>query len=196
MCKKYYLDPEFRGVNGFSGIPRSPQNQFTYSKQRYGLGWGWSITRENWKNLRKNWTGTENFHWDGLVEAYCKTGFVVMPSQSRILNLGFGKEATHTNDSQESREIQNKLHASFVSNQSCDSKFFILSEFQNWRSDCLPYCNTNTWIGKTLNAIYQINFLIRIKPGDSILIRRVKSKGMSLIHRLILVLLQPSSRAN
>ena len=38
ICKTHYLDPAFRGINGFSGIPRSTSNCVTYSKQRFGTG--------------------------------------------------------------------------------------------------------------------------------------------------------------
>jgi hypothetical protein len=189
ICKAHYSDPAFRGINGFSGLPRTSNNQFTYSKQRFGLGWGWSITDQTWDEMRKFWLGTENFHWDGLVESFCKSGYVIMPSQSRVLNLGFGKDATHTSDSDEVKVIESRLKRSFVDRYSNISAFIEVNERQYWRSDCLPYFGNKTIKGKTVQMVYDLQVLLRIKPGDSKLVVKAKAKILGILQRAIETLL-------
>ena len=185
VCKAHYSDPAFRGINGFSGLPRTSNNQFTYSKQRFGLGWGWSITDQTWDEMRKFWLGTENFHWDGLVESFCKSGYVIMPSQSRVLNLGFGKDATHTSDSDEVKVIESRLKRSFVDRYSNISAFIEVNERQNWRSDCLPYLGNNTIKAKTAQKVYDLQALLRIKPGNSKFAVKAKAKILGITQRAI-----------
>jgi hypothetical protein len=185
ICSAHYFDPVFRGINGFSGVPRTLNNQFSYSKQRFGLGWGWSITNRTWDEMKNFWLGTENFHWDGLVESFCKSGYVIMPSQSRVMNLGFGKDATHTSNSDEVKTIESRLKASFVIGYSNVSTFIEVNERQNWRSDCLPYIGSNTIKGKTVQKIYDLQKLLRIKPGDSKFVVKAKSKLLGSLQRAV-----------
>lgn len=185
VCKAHYSDPAFRGINGFSGLQRTPNNQFTYSKQRFGLGWGWSITDKTWNEMRKFWLGTETFHWDGLVESFCKSGYVIMPSQSRVLNLGFGNDATHTNDSKEVQVIESKLRRSFVGRYSNISTFIEVHERQDWRSDCLPYLGNNTFNGITAQKVYTLQALLRIKPENSKIVVKAKAKILGILQRAI-----------
>jgi len=185
ICRANYLEPAFRGINGFSGVPRTSNNQFTYSKQRYGLGWGWSITDKTWDEMKKFWTGTENFHWDGLVESFSKSGYVIMPSQSRVINLGFGKDATHTSNSDEVKTIESRLKDSFARGQSNISTFIEVNERQNWRSDCLPYLGIKTVKGKTVQKVYELQVLLRIKPGDAKLVAKAKAKLLGILQRAL-----------
>ena len=189
ICKVHYLDPAFRGINGFSGVPRTSNNQMTYSKQRYGLGWGWSITDKTWGEMKKFWLGTENFHWDGLVESFCKSGYVIMPSQSRVINLGFGKDATHTSNSDEVKTIESRLKESVVCDYSNISTFIEVSERQNWRSDCLPYVGIKSIKGKTVQKVYELQVPLRIKPGDSKLVVKAKAKLLGVLQRALPLLL-------
>lgn len=185
ICKAHYSDPAFRGVNGFSGLQRTSNNQFTYSKQRFGLGWGWSITDKTWDEMRKFWLGTENFHWDGLVESFCKSGYVIMPSQSRVLNLGFGKDATHTSDSDEVKVIESRLKRSFVDRHSNISAYIEVNERQNWRSDCLPYLGNKTIRGIAAQKFYDLQALLRIKPGNSKFGVKAKAKILGILQQAI-----------
>jgi hypothetical protein len=188
ICRAHYLDPAFRGINGFSGVPRTSTNQLTYSKQRYGLGWGWSMTDRTWDEMRKFWLGTENFHWDGLVESFCKTGYVIMPSQSRVMNLGFGQDATHTSDSDEVRMIESKLKDSFVGELPKGSSFTEVHESQNWRSDCLPYLGSDTIKGGAIQKFYELHKFLRIKPGDSKFAIKAKAKLLGILQRAVTAL--------
>ena len=188
ICRAHYLDPAFRGINGFSGVPRNSNNQFSYSKQRFGLGWGWSISRNTWIEMQSFWSGKENFHWDGLVEAYCKTGYVIMPSQSRVMNLGFGQGATHTSDSDEVRMIESKLRDSFVGELPKSSSFTEVHEHQNWRSDCLPYLGSDTIKGGAIQKFYELQGFLRIKPGDSNFAIKAKAKLLGILQRAVIAL--------
>ncbi len=184
----YYSDPKFRGINGFSGIPRNSENHLSYSKQRFGLGWGWSISRKTWVEMKEFWTGGENFHWDGLVESFCKSGFVIMPSQSRVINLGFGQGATHTSYSDEVRVIESKLSESFVGNRPHNSRFVLVHEHQNWRSDCLPYLGVSSLKGITIQKVYELQEFLRIKPADSKLIIKAKAKLLGALQKAVAAL--------
>ena len=188
ICRAHYLDPALRGINGFSGVPRNSNNQFSYSKQRFGLGWGWSISRNTWIEMQSFWSGKENFHWDGLVEAYCKTGYVIMPSQSRVMNLGFGQGATHTSDSDEVRMIESKLRDSFVGELPKSSSFTEVHEHQNWRSDCLPYLGSDTIKGGAIQKFYELQGFLRIKPGDSKFAIKAKAKLLGILQRAVIAL--------
>ncbi len=184
----HYLKPAFKGINGFSGIQRNSENQFTYSKQRFGLGWGWSITDKTWDEMKKFWLGTENFHWDGLVESFCKSGYVIMPSQSRVMNLGFDKDATHTSYSDEVKTIESRLQESYVGGYSDISNFIEVNERQNWRSDCLPYVGGKTIKARTLQKAYDLQALLRIKPGDSRFATKAKAKLLGMLQRVVIAL--------
>jgi len=188
ICNAHYFDPAFRGINCFSGVPRTLINQFSYSKQRFGLGWGWSVTDRTWNEMKNFWSGTENFHWDGLVESFCKSGYVIMPSQSRVMNLGFGKDATHTSNTDEVKAIESRLNASFVVGRSNVSTFIEVNERQNWRSDCLPYIDRSTTKGKIVQKVYDLQKFLRIRPGDSKFLVKAKAKILGILQRVLATL--------
>lgn len=92
---------KFRGVNGFSEMIPTENEYDAHVRVNHGLGWGWSINRKIYRKIRKTWTGKEDNHWDFSFEPYVRTGFVVNPVRSRIMNIGFDETATHT-----SRDIE------------------------------------------------------------------------------------------
>lgn len=101
--------PLFRGINGFSTFD---SRLFRESSVRVnsGLGWGWSINLKIYKELRKFWNGTEDQHWDFLIEPFIKTGFVVQPTRSRVLNIGFDETATHSGGN---KSLESLISSSF-----------------------------------------------------------------------------------
>jgi len=104
----------FRGVNGFSETIAPFSNSVNYVRVHHGLGWGWAINQRTYSQLCKFWSGTEDNHWDFIFESFVRTGYVVNPIQSRVINIGFDETATHTSgDTDLGRSIQ----ASFFSNQ-------------------------------------------------------------------------------
>jgi acid phosphatase family membrane protein YuiD len=105
------INKKFRGVNGFSKEVDTSDAQNAYIRLNYGLGWGWAIHKRTYRKLSKYWDGSENEHWDFIFEPYIRTGFVINPIRSRIINIGFDETATHTSGNQElGNEIENSFH--------------------------------------------------------------------------------------
>ena len=179
LCTRYGNNSAFRGVNGFSGVPRGFGNENEYCLYRYGLGWGWTITREVWLRLNTFWNGKENEHWDGLVEHYIKTGFVVMPILSKINNIGFGNSATHTTrkDMLLMDPFEKKLFDSFSSTTLQSSEYHYVLQSLNWRSDCLPYLPATSFRGNLINSLYNVNWLIQKHTKGKL---RIKLHGVLL----------------
>jgi hypothetical protein len=160
MCHEFKKDLKFRGVNGFSGVPAINASDEEYCQFRYGLGWGWTVTREIWLELQKFWTGIEDNHWDGLVDPFIRTGFVVMPIRSRIQNIGFEETATHTrreNPTQLNPQ-EKKLLDSFTSAISLEVKYRYSLRNLNWRHDCHPYLPLTSTRGRILEFLYVLNW--------------------------------------
>lgn len=88
--------PAFRGVNAFSETIPPPFLENSFVRTSYGLGWGWAINSKLYSKIVKFWLGTEDNHWDFILEPYLRTGYVVNPLRSRVLNIGFDESATHT----------------------------------------------------------------------------------------------------
>jgi len=86
----------FRGVNAFSETIPPPSLQNSFVRTNYGLGWGWAINSKLYSKTLKFWNGKEDNHWDFIFEPYLRTGYVINPLRSRVLNIGFDESATHT----------------------------------------------------------------------------------------------------
>ena len=127
----------FRGVNGFSEIV-APVNASTSSvRVSYGLGWGWAITQKTYSKLCKFWSGKEDNHWDFIIEPYVRTGFVVNPIQSRVLNIGFDESATHTSGD---TVLGQSIQSSFLSNAPVSGEQFrILDSDFFWQGKNIKY---------------------------------------------------------
>ena len=152
-------DKYFRAVNGFSGIPRQSTQASNFGKYRFGVGWGWALPKSTWFELRKFWFGDENEHWDGLIESYMKTGFVVAPGMSRIRNIGFGEGATHTNSASDPATllIQEKIQESFVGSidtQMSELNYVYVAKELNWREDCRIFEYPVNIRGRVNQALY------------------------------------------
>jgi hypothetical protein len=158
---------KFRGINGFSGIPRELTSYENYGKYRYGVGWGWVLTRESWNTLRKFWTGSEEMHWDGLVEPYFRSGYVVAPGMSRIQNIGFGNSATHTRaDSDlEVASIERRLKDSFIGESAPPESnvgYRLFQQDLNWRMDCLQFISSRRLNGFAIQILLSSAYLLEI----------------------------------
>ena len=192
ILAQYENNPRFRGVNGFSGIPASPSRSQYYVRNRFGLGWGWSITRKTWIELMKIWHGNEDEHWDGLIEKYIKSGFVVMPEQSRVMNIGFGRLASHTQRliPQIPDPVEIKIFESFVKDPcSVGTNFLEAMKNSNWRDDCLPYLRLKTmnfWISQFLYSLdFRLSRILQFKYADL----RLKPKISSILLRIQKILI-------
>lgn len=150
----FRISKNFRGVNGFSIEKNLSEGHGSYVRVNYGLGWGWGITRSTFQCVSKYWHGNENQHWDFILEPYLRTGFVVNPIRSRILNIGFDASATHTkNDSQLGYKILESYQSFSTSqtNQLRESG----SQFL-WREDCIRISQRSKLVE---NMIYFIGWI-------------------------------------
>lgn len=185
VVSKYREDKEFFGFNGFSGIKRSDASAGDYGKYRYGLGWGWVITKSSWERLGRIWTGEENTHWDVHVEHFVKSGFVIMPMQSRILNIGFNERATNTK--KELGEINSqeiRLNNSFVSELYTGDYHEAFRDLE-WRNDCRRYLNRPRMLALAINLLYKLNATIQLHIESSVSPSKVGGKIYQIIDYLI-----------
>lgn len=127
----------FRGVNGFSETVAPLIASKSLVRVNHGLGWGWAITHKTYSELSKFWSGKEDNHWDFIVEPYIRTGFVVNPVQSRVLNIGFDESATHTSGDM---VLGESIQTSFFSNNIVSGEQFkiIDSDFL-WQGNNISY---------------------------------------------------------
>ena len=145
MINMYGNVQGFKGINGFSGAKYDPARDSDFALFRYGFGWGWTITSQTWTQIQDLWKSNFNSHWDALVEDTIRTGFVVMPHNSRINNIGFDQSATHTSSG---GVFEEKLFSSFRGDVKAGSRNFVPSVFDlEWRSDALIYKGTDTVSG-------------------------------------------------
>jgi hypothetical protein len=149
---------KFRGINGFSGERYNPSQEFAYSRFRYGFGWGWTITRKTWNEVKIIWASDFESHWDSAVEPYIRSGYVVMPHNSRILNLGFDASATHTLDGGLHGEnlrnsFQNTTSITRHLNHTLNYTVFSL----NWRQDVFSFIETDSARGKLIDCLFMMN---------------------------------------
>ncbi len=175
---------KFKGINGFSGARFDSSKDDLYSRFRYGFGWGWTIHRRYWEEVHKIWKCDFQAHWDALLEPNVRLGYVVMPHNSRILNLGFDSSATHT---QNGGNQGLALEASFDSNNMIFSrKRFKYSSFRvNWRRDVFRFLESNDLHGKTIHFLFWINSRIHISSKSNLFEKTVKAKVRGLLFRVI-----------
>jgi hypothetical protein len=174
IMKLYHSDQNFRGVNGFSGLPDNEINTpDQFGEYRYGFGWGWAINRNTWSLLQEIWSGNEEAHWDGHVEHLVKTGFVVMPIRSRILNIGFNERATHTKKYENSLlPEEEKLRESFVST-SYTGRYKRVVKDLDWREDCRSYLRSPASLRRLSQWVYRISYYFRPRHTDNNLQRGI-----------------------
>ena len=179
---------KFRGINGFSGIPRELTSRENYGKYRYGVGWGWVLTRESWNSLKRFWTGDEEEHWDGLVEPYFRSGYIVAPGMSRIQNLGFGNSATHTraeNDS-EIAKVERRLMDSFVGDAAhIESKvgFCLVQQDLNWRADCFQFISLCRFDGLLIQMLFSSAYFLETRLLRKLKVARLVAGSRALTIR-------------
>lgn len=182
---KFSEEEKFFGVNGFSGISREFSLPSQFGKYRYGFGWGWAISRKTWGQLRNYWNGNEDFHWDGLIESIAKTGFVIMPLQSRIINIGFNERASHTTKTNGEVELQErKLLDSFVGVY--DGDYYVERRIDlKWRSDCRVFLHSSNLVSSLVDGIYRLKKMCRIRPKSAMFQVKCLRKVNSLLELAI-----------
>jgi hypothetical protein len=174
---------EFMGINGFSAAEFNGQKDDVYGKFRYGFGWGWTITRSTWNKLLGFWSGNEDAHWDAYVERFLKTGYVVMPHNSRIQNLGFGESATHTIEIPEIA-IQMEKSLLEITNPFVNTKLREETFRINWRKDCLIYISGDSLYSRLISKMFNTQYFIS-KTGRKIpTINPILTKIIGFIDKL------------
>jgi hypothetical protein len=176
-------DPSFRAINGFSANNFKSEISTGYGKYRFGVGWGWSINRNIWKKLSEFWTGKENAHWDGLIEPYIRTGFVVMPNHSLIVNHGLkGNGSNSANDP----EFDEAITSSFQMNQTLASVHWQYNQVDiNWRGDCFDFLAAKNLRSFLVNVSFRILFLTRHSSESDSIKNRIRSHFKALIFRVV-----------
>ena len=139
MHKTYEKNRSYKGINLGSAIPRNEAEPDTYSLIRYGvMGPASAITSRSWKNFDfKKLMENKYSDWDGTMEDYFKTGFMVTPNLSRYVDLGVnGAHANpHINGTYFSQ-----LNESFVGSFQNDKKTYTLKSMPHrWRKDAIPW---------------------------------------------------------
>lgn len=136
MCRKFKTSKSFRGVNLGSFESNSLENRYSYSLLRYGLhGQAGALTRETWNhfNLRELQKDICTIGWDSKIESYLKTGFLVTPNASRLLDRGFG--GTHQSKDPNSSYFANQ-RISWVGSAPIPIQDFVRKEINHsWRKD-------------------------------------------------------------
>jgi len=153
MYLKFNCNKDFRGVNFGSQLPFRPELCRSYSKLRYGVhGQAHLLTRRSWES--GNYSQVLNAdagHYDGVIEHYLKTGFMITPNNSRYIDNGeFG---SHMGGREDSNYFQN-LSESYVGNairNYCEYSELPLNH--NWRIDCVKYL-------KRQNLKYKLKYFI------------------------------------
>lgn len=187
VMEKEIANPEFQGINGFSGAVFNQNLSSNYGKFKFGFGWGWTIPRKTWKSLEEHWSTDFTEHWDALVESRVRCGFVVMPHNSRILNLGVGSSATHTF---EGSPLIDKLKYSFqdIKIEKKPLQYSFRPFSLNWRKDATIYVDPKKVRGKIIQSLCLVAVKLDNKLNLSPLERRLNQKLKGIIFRFIQVL--------
>ncbi len=157
VITRYGTRKAFRGIN--FGSREIFSDAEGYSKNRYGIhGPASMITRRTYVK-----SGLSQFHdkllpktWDGFIESYLKTGYMVTPNLSRYVDNGL--MGTHTDESsaayfeglQESFKILNRI-------KNENMQYFKNQISHSWRYDCVEHkrLETPTYLIKHLVRKFQ-----------------------------------------
>jgi len=179
VFKKYFNLKRFRGINFGSHEEFSDETNGLYSFQRFGIhGPASGITAATWNHFKKRQVlemAKDNL-FDGILEPYVRSGFMVTPTNSRFLDIGVG--GTHT--SQNSNDPYfDKMKQSFVGDTPVQKDFRIHTTTHTWRNDVFPYLSrdnllfdflkffgerrANPLFRKLERAIYKVFILPRVR---------------------------------
>jgi hypothetical protein len=135
---KFHNISKFRGVNLGSQVPFQEFELYSYTRIRYGIHSAHMLSRRSWKYItKKKLINPAYGHFDGAIEHFFKTGFMVTPNNSRYIDNG----ACGTNTGSDGEGTYfNNLKSSFVGNRATVSNAYIERPVHhNWRRDCIQY---------------------------------------------------------
>jgi hypothetical protein len=165
VTKSHLGHKKFRGVNGFSREVADPFFKNEYLRLNFGLAWGWAIPKRTYMRLIRFWDGNENNHWDFIFEPYIRTGYVVNPFRSRVLNIGFDESATHTSgDAVLGSEMQRSFAAE-TPRHVCD--ITEMSHSYTWAPGAINLSIVSPFTSGLIFALRTILFYIFIRDTES-----------------------------
>ena len=147
MCEDYKTNKAFRGVNLGSFEKNSEENRYTYSLLRFGLhGQAGALIRSTWNKFSKNQLLEDicNIGWDSRIESYLKTGFLVTPNSSRLLDQGWG--GTHQSVDPNSPYFANQRNSWVGTDQLEIRRFKRKNLIHSWRNDARNYRKYESFI--------------------------------------------------
>lgn len=165
---KYQSKRAFRGINLGSLEKRTNENLHTYSLIRFGLhGQAGVITRKTWDkfSMDKLLQDVSSEGWDSRIEFHLKSGFMVTPNASRLLDRGW--DGTHA-PTDSSHPYYEKQKSSWVGTAPflCQP-YARKDQIHFWRNDAINY--------KLLDSVW---FHIRANPLGARVHRFLRTIGL------------------
>lgn len=168
VVDKHGLDRAFRGVNLGSLEAKTKENLNTYSFIRFGLhGQAGVITRRTWQKFSMNdlLRDISVEGWDSRFEFIMKSGFMVTPNASRLLDRGW--EGTHAPNDPLHPYFE-KQRLSWVGTEPfVHAPYKRVDQKHSWRIDAINY--------RTQDSVL---FLLRTWPYSSRITKLWQSLGL------------------
>lgn len=148
ILNKYSKDSRFRGINFGSGEIDVSEYKNSYSLLRFGIqGQASLLTRNTWAKMPMskllNYESGEG--WDSPIEFILKTGFMVTPNSSRILDYGWDS-GTHAPKNKKDYYYMN-MNKSFFKSRSRTNNYYQHNQIKhNSRLDSIEYLAKDNWI--------------------------------------------------
>lgn len=148
IIKRYSSNASFRGINLGSGEFNCTASKNSYSLLRFGIqGQASLITRKTWEQFpaSKLLKYDSGEGWDSTVEFTLKTGFMVTPNFSRILDFGWDS-GTHAPKDRNNSYYMN-MEKSFLKVHRRSFKDYTLEQIEHKsRPDLIAYKNKDNFI--------------------------------------------------
>ena len=140
IFEQYSEQNAFRGINLGSFETGTDENFYTYSLLRFGLhGQAGVLTKRTWNRISKEnlLNNIDVEGWDSRIEHFLKSGFMVTPNRSRLLDRGW--IGTHAPTDSEDPYFKN-MQASWVGTSAFPVKPFTLEQsIHSWRRDAIGF---------------------------------------------------------
>jgi hypothetical protein len=130
----------FRGINLGSLEVKTEDNLYSYSLLRFGLhGQAGALTKRTWEklSLEELLSDISAEGWDSKIEYRLKSGFMVTPNASRLLDRGWN--GTYAPSDSKHPYFENQ-RLSWIGNQRIPRmKYTRIDQQHSWRSDAINY---------------------------------------------------------
>lgn len=136
----HHGDRNYRGINLASFHPYSDTEFNGYAKLRFGLvGQAGAINRKSWTDIDfpQLLTLRNSEEWASHIEGYLKTGFMVHPVLSRMLDQGWG--GTSDPNSLATNSYFTRIRHSYVRNARSLTSLRESNPGNLWREDAIPF---------------------------------------------------------